>query len=141
MTELALAMFRAGRSNEHVAAACGICVATARAWRRELGLPPVRRRSAGLLTWADECERLRLIERANDMLVDGVQRARICVELGISIRTLARYIRPELRGALPKRYSANTRRKAREHCLQIQSLGAAATGRQSWPGHRYRRAG
>jgi hypothetical protein len=127
-----LALLRSGRSDELVASALQVSPATVYEMRRSAG---IRRRGGG------HCRSLAMTARqamaANDMLWDGVPRAAICVRLGISARTLARYVRPELRGTVAPRYSASSRRKAAEHMRRINHLGTEVTAHM-WAGRRAR---
>lgn len=120
---LLLALLSAGKTDELVGALLQVHPCTVADWRRAAGVGRERRE-----THRSQIARARLAMAANDMLWEGMPRAAICLKLGISARTLARYIRPELRGTLAHRYSASTRRKLGDNMRRrVQPLGAAAS--------------
>jgi transposase-like protein len=122
---IARAMLRRGDPAERVAAVLGVCPTTVSAWRRQWQMPPRQRRPVQAHQTREAVERR--ADVANDMLLDGRSRAWVCVELGISRRTLERYIRPGVRRLLQRRVSASTRRKAAEHMRSIQREGRFAS--------------
>jgi len=118
-SDLAAMLFKAGRSDCQVALVLEMSLDSARELRQNLGLPTMPRKV--YVTATPE-----MITEINDRRCDGEKVEAIAEDLGLSVRTVYKHLRPQLKSGMPTYQSARTKATRRAWMLKIQPLGATA---------------